>query len=112
MSEEEDTILPETEDESHAQSPDSIDIFGLGITLQFIINCLNRHNVLELSDFMRLSLFCNKMYDFNPVTRVIDIDLLLNEYENILLVPMNIKTKDVKIFMYEENKKINVKSLN
>lgn len=76
---------------------DSIDIFGLGITLQFIINCLNRHNVLELSDFMRLSSFCNKMYDFNPLTRVIDIDLLIKEFENILL-EMGVLTRLGKTF--------------
>ncbi len=28
------------------------------------------------------------------------------------VIELNIKTKDVKIFMYEENKKVNIKSLN
>jgi hypothetical protein len=37
------------------------------------------------------------MYDFNPVTRVIDIDLLLNEYENILL-EIGILTRTRKSF--------------
>jgi serine/threonine protein kinase len=64
---------------------DSIDVFGLGFTLQFMANCFKRLNALSLPDFTRLSTFFYKMYDFNPLTRVIDIDLLLNEYENILL---------------------------
>ena len=64
---------------------DSIDVFGLGFTLQFMANCFKRLNVISLEDYTRLSTFFHKMYDFNPVTRVIDIDLLLNEYENILL---------------------------
>ena len=64
---------------------DSIDVFGLGFTLQFMVNCLKRHNALELSDYTRLSTFFHKMYDFNPATRVIDIDTLINEYENVLL---------------------------
>ena len=64
---------------------DSIDVFGLGFTLQFIANCFKRLNALSLPDFTRLSSFFYKMYDFNPLTRVINIDLLLNEYENILL---------------------------
>lgn len=64
---------------------DSIDIFGLGFTLQFMANCFKRHNALNLSDYTRLSSFFHKMYDFNSVTRVIDIDALINEYENILL---------------------------
>jgi serine/threonine protein kinase len=64
---------------------DSIDVFGLGFTLQFMANCFKRLNALSLQDFTRLSTFFYKMYDFNPLTRVVDIDLLLNEYENILL---------------------------
>lgn len=64
---------------------DSIDIFGLGFTLQFMANCFKHLNALSLEDFTRLSTFFHKMYDFNPVNRVIDIDALLNEYENILL---------------------------
>ena len=64
---------------------DSIDVFGLGFTLQFMANCFKRLNALPLEDFTRLSSFFHKMYDFNPLTRVINIDILLNEYENILL---------------------------
>ena len=64
---------------------DSIDVFGLGFTLQFMANSFKHYNGLSLKDFTRLSTFFHKMYDFNPVNRVIDIDKLLNEYENILL---------------------------
>jgi serine/threonine protein kinase len=64
---------------------DSIDVFGLGFTLQFMANCFKRLNALSLEDFTRLSTFFHKMYDFNPVNRVIDINALLSEYENILL---------------------------
>jgi len=64
---------------------DSIDIFGLGFTLQFIANCFKRLNALSLEDFTKLSTFFHKMWDFNPSTRVIDIDQLLNEYEGVLL---------------------------
>lgn len=64
---------------------DSVDIFSLGITLQFMANCFNRHNAFNLPDFIRLTTFLNKMCDFNPLTRVIDIDVLINEYENVLL---------------------------
>ena len=64
---------------------DSIDVYGLGFSLQFMANCFNRLNALSLEDYTRLSTFFHKMYDFNPSTRVINIDILLNEYENILL---------------------------
>jgi serine/threonine protein kinase len=64
---------------------DSIDVFGLGFTMQFMTNCFKHHNALNLLDYTRLSSFFHKMYDFNPLTRTIDIDALINEYENILL---------------------------
>jgi serine/threonine protein kinase len=64
---------------------DSIDVFGLGFTLQFILNCFHRHNAVDLGFFTRLSTFFHKMYDFNPETRELNINNLLNEYENILL---------------------------
>jgi len=64
---------------------DSIDVFGLGFTLQFMANSFKQLNALSLEQFTRLSTFFHKMYDFNPSTRIIDIDALLNEYENILL---------------------------
>ena len=76
---------------------DSIDVFGLGFTLQYMANCFKKLNALSLEDYTRLSTFFHKMYDFNPVTRVIDIDLLLNEYENILL-EIGILTRTRKSF--------------
>jgi serine/threonine protein kinase len=85
---------------------DSIDIFGLGFTLQYMANCFKRLNALSLDDFTRLSAFFHKMYDFNPLTRVINIDTLLNEYENVLL-EMGILTRLKKSF--ENNNVINKK---
>jgi serine/threonine protein kinase len=64
---------------------DSIDVYGLGFSLQYIANCFKRHDAIPLNNFLLLSSFLNKMYDFNPSTRVIDIETLLDEYENILL---------------------------
>jgi serine/threonine protein kinase len=83
---------------------DSIDVFGLGFTLQFMANCFKRLNALSLEDFTRLTTFFHKMYDFNPLTRIVDIDVLLNEYENILL-EIGILTRLGKSF--ENNKLVN-----
>ena len=80
-----DMIKTQTHEKCLNNIVDSIDVFGLGFTLQFMANCFKRHNVLSLEVFTRLSSFFHKMYDFNPLNRVIDIDTLLNEYENILL---------------------------
>jgi serine/threonine protein kinase len=63
---------------------DSIDVFGLGFSLQYIANCFYRSNALSLENYTILSSFFNKMWDFNPLLRVIDIDKLLIEYENIV----------------------------
>jgi serine/threonine protein kinase len=64
---------------------DSIDVYGMGFTLKYILNCFYRHNAIDLDFFTRLSSFFEKMYSFNPETREINIDNLINEYENILL---------------------------
>ena len=44
---------------------------------------------------------------------VISREVTYNNLENILkadVIELNIKTKDTKIFMYEENKKVNIKN--
>jgi serine/threonine protein kinase len=78
-------ILTNSYDNMLDQTIDSIDVYGLGFTLQYILNCFYRQNVVDLIFFKRLSTFFHKMYDFNPETREINIDNLINEYENILL---------------------------
>ena len=59
------------------------------------------------SDYLDFSLNQNKM--------IISKNVIFTNMENILeadVVEMNIKTKDTKIFMYENQKKINIKSKN
>jgi serine/threonine protein kinase len=76
----------------------SIDIFGLGMSLQYITNCFYRNKLLSIEHFNTLTNFFNKMYEFNPLNRVININELIEEYENILLemgVLMRLK-KDFK----------------
>jgi serine/threonine protein kinase len=62
----------------------SIDVYGLGFTMKYILNCFYRLNAVNIEMFTRLSIFFYKMYDFNPETREINIDALINEYETIL----------------------------
>jgi serine/threonine protein kinase len=77
---------------------DSIDVYGLGFTLQYILNCFYRHKAINKEFFTRLSRFFHKMYDFNPETREINVDNLINEYETILF-EMGILTKMKKTFI-------------
>ena len=46
---------------------------------------------------------------------IISKDVILKNNKSSLqadVIEVNIETKDIKIFMYEENKKVNIKSLN
>ena len=77
---------------------DSIDIYGLGFTLLFIINCLSHRKAIDLDVFMKLSVFFNKMCDFNILNRETDLDLLIAEYE-VILIEIGILTRMDKAFL-------------
>ena len=54
-------------------------------------------------------------FSFEKNLMIVSKNVILNNEKNTLqadVVELNIKTKDIKIFMHEENKKINVISLN
>ena len=64
---------------------DSVDVYGLGFTLQYILNCFKRHNAVSHDFFNYASALFSKMYDSNPDNRELNIYELLDEYESILL---------------------------
>lgn len=76
---------------------DTIDVYGLGFTLQYVLNAFKIENLIDLGNYNKLSNFFIKMHDFNPLNRTIEINHLLNDYENILL-EMGILTKLNKRF--------------
>ena len=46
---------------------------------------------------------------------IISRDVILENTKNLLqadVIEVNIETRDIKIFMYEDNKKVNIKSIN
>ena len=54
-------------------------------------------------------------FSMNRNTMVISKNVIFNNLKNILeadVIEMNIKTKDTKVFMYEKNKQVNIKSTN
>jgi hypothetical protein len=63
----------------------SIDIYGLGFSLQYILNCFMRHNAVSSQFYTNASALFAKMYEPNLEKRELDINVLLDEYENILL---------------------------
>jgi serine/threonine protein kinase len=77
---------------------DSIDVFGLGVTLQFISNSFKRNLIIDVNDWMLMHALFHKMWDFNPETRVVDLELLINEYE-ILLQQMGVLARLKKQFV-------------
>jgi serine/threonine protein kinase len=64
---------------------DSVDVHGLGFTLQYILNCFKRHNAVSETFFNKASALFADMYDSNPDNRHLNIYTLLNAYEDILL---------------------------
>jgi hypothetical protein len=87
---------------------DSIDVFSLGFTLQFMLNCFNKQKAINVDLFTRLSNLFNKMCDFNPATREINIDKLINEYEDILLHTGVLARLNIKIVNHKPVNKNNI----
>jgi len=64
---------------------DTIDVYGLGFTLQYILNCFKRHNAVSEDFYTKASALFSKMFDPEITERVTDIKTILDEYEDILL---------------------------
>lgn len=80
-----DFVKTKSYDEYLTHTADSIDIFGLGFTLQYILNCFKRYDAVSDDFYNKASALFSKMYDFNPSTRELNLENILDEYENILL---------------------------
>jgi serine/threonine protein kinase len=76
----------------------SIDIYGLGIALQLTANCFYKNKHLSEKEYEKLTLVFRTMFEFNPFTRVHDIDRLLYNYENVLK-ELNILERTKKKFL-------------
>ena len=75
-------------------------IFSKNVIITYLDNEIS-------SDYLDFSWDKNQM--------IISRDVILKNNKNSLhadVIEIDIKTKDIKIFMYEENKKVNIQSLN
>tara|TARA_B100000902_G_scaffold392411_1_gene444771 strand:- start:69 stop:656 length:588 start_codon:yes stop_codon:yes gene_type:complete len=75
-------------------------IFSKNVIISYLDNKIK-------SEYLDFSLSRNSM--------IISKDVIFNNFENTLkadVIEMNIKTKDAKVFMYEKNKKVNIKNNN
>ena len=80
------------------------DNFDTIFSINVIIKYLENKIVSEYLDF-----------SMNRNTMIISKNVIFTNFDNILeadVIEMNLKTKDTKIFMYENEKKINIKSKN
>ncbi len=78
--------------------------FDTIFTKNVIINYLDNQILGEYLDFSieRNSMIVSKNVVYNNLENILEADVM----------EMNIKTKDTKIFMFEKDKKVNIKSLN
>jgi serine/threonine protein kinase len=95
---------------------DTIDVFGLGLSLQYILNCFYRNKLIDSVLFSKLSMFFSKMYDFNPEVQIVDINYLINEYELLLmelgfLTQLQVQFIDNKIISVSTSEKNKTKEL-
>ena len=75
-------------------------IFSKNVVITFLDNKI-------IGEYLDFSLEQNKI--------IISKNVIFSNLENVMkadVIEINIKTKDTKIFMYEENKKVNIKSKN
>ena len=75
-------------------------IFSKNVIIKYLDNEIK-------SEYLDFSIERNSM--------IVSRKVIYNNFENILkadVIEINIETKDTKIFMYEENKKVNIKSKN
>tara|TARA_Y100000996_G_scaffold412996_1_gene400289 strand:- start:1891 stop:2454 length:564 start_codon:yes stop_codon:yes gene_type:complete len=73
-------------------------IFSKNVIITYLENKIR-------GEYLDFSLIRNKM--------IISKNVIYNNYDNILnadVIEMDMDTKDTKIFMYEQNKKVNIKS--
>jgi serine/threonine protein kinase len=64
---------------------DSFDIYGLGITFQYVIGHMKKNGIIDPETYSTLFMFFGRMYNMNIFFRETSIDVLVDEYENVLL---------------------------
>ena len=64
---------------------DSIDIYGLGFTLKYVLNQFYKRNGIPESFYTKASALFESMYSFDYKTRCVSTEKLLQQYEDLLL---------------------------
>lgn len=60
------------------------DSYSLGFSLNFVANKMYEKNALTAGEYLIFHNFFEKMFDFNLVNRMDDMEMILTEYESVL----------------------------
>ena len=93
-------IITITSDYGKYNSENFDTIFSKNVLINYLENKINGE-YLDFS-YMRNSMIISKKVVFTNIQNILEADV----------IEINIKTKDTKIFMYEKEKKVNIKSKN
>ena len=93
-------IITITSDYGKYNSENFDTIFSKNVLINYLENKINGE-YLDFS-YMRNSMIISKKVVFTNIENILEADV----------IEINIKTKDTKIFMYENEKKVNIKSKN
>jgi len=63
---------------------DSIDVYGLGFTLQYVLNEFNKKRLISKPFYTKCTSLFKTMYTFNPLQRNINTQQLRDYYTNII----------------------------
>ncbi len=63
---------------------DAIDVYGLGFTLQYVAKHFYKKKKISKAFYDKCSALFETMYTFNPLTRELNVDLLRDQYKEIL----------------------------
>lgn len=63
---------------------DGIDIYSLGMTLQFVANSMFKLGAISNEYWQIVSIYCYRMWDFSLKTRTLDTETLVEEYGYML----------------------------
>jgi serine/threonine protein kinase len=60
------------------------DSYSLGFSLNYVANKMHEKNALTVGEYLTLHDFFKKLFDFNLVNRMDDMEMILTEYESVL----------------------------
>lgn len=60
------------------------DSYSLGFSLNYVANNMHEKNALTAGEYLTLHYFFKKLFDFNLVNRMDDMEMILTEYESAL----------------------------